>query len=87
MKRLAWGILQLAALFLLLGYLPLGYLLGQPLTGWTVFLAVVLLHLAELGVTIPLARRRGYPIGTAVVKTLLFGFTWWVPFRRGILDR
>jgi hypothetical protein len=46
----------------------------------------VLLHLAELPVTVPLARRRGFPPGIAVRKTMLSGFTWWLPFRRGILN-
>ena len=87
MTTVFWTCLQILALSLLLGSLPCGYLAANPAAGWVVFLAVVLLHLAELTVTVPLARRRGFPVGTAVWKTLLFGYTWWVPFRRGILDR
>lgn len=86
MKKLFWTILQLAALFLLFGSLPLGYILQHPVAGWVVFSIVVLLHVSELLVTIPLMKQRDLPIGIAVFKTLLFGFTWWVPFKQGLLQ-
>lgn len=86
MKAAYWILLQILALALLLGALPLAYLLGYSSVGWGVFLALLLLHLAELRITLPLARQKNLPTVTAVGKTMLFGFTWWVPLRRGVLN-
>jgi hypothetical protein len=86
MKKIFWITLQTVALFLLLGSLPLGYLIKHPVTGWVLFLAIVLLHVGELLVTIPLAKQRNLLIGITILKTMLFGFTWWVPFKHGLLQ-
>jgi hypothetical protein len=67
MKKTFWYFLQLLALCLLLGALPLAYLIGHPVAGWLVFAVVVLLHISEILVTIPLAKQRNFPIGTAVL--------------------
>jgi hypothetical protein len=86
MKKTFWYFLQLLALGLLLGAFPIGSLLDHPVAGWLVFAVVALLHISEILVTIPLAKQRNFPIGTAVLKTLLFGFTWWIPFKQGIMN-
>lgn len=87
MKKTFWYFLQLLALCLLIGALPIGSLLDHPAAGWLVFAVVALLHISEILVTIPLAKQRNFPIGIAVLKTLLFGFTWWIPFKQGLLQR
>lgn len=86
MRKTFWVFLQWIALFLLVGSLPLGYLINHSIAGWLVFLVIFLLHISELLVTIPLAKRRQLPVEVAVLKTLLFGFTWWVPFKQGLLQ-
>ena len=85
MKTALWILLQVLALALLLGALPLAYLVGYSGVGWGAFLALLLLHLAELRITLPLARQKNLPTVIAVGKTMLFGFTWWVPLRQGLL--
>jgi hypothetical protein len=86
MQKAFWTFLQLIVLSLLIGALPLGYLLNHSFVGWLVFLATLLLHISELLVTIPLAKQRKIPVGIAVLKTLFLGFTWWVPFKQGLLQ-
>ncbi len=79
-----WYFLQGLAVLLVIGAPLLGYALGQPLVGWLVFAGLIGLHLYELTITIPLARKKSIPTGEAITKTMLFGFTWWVPVKRGI---
>ena len=83
-QKYSWLLLQVIALCLLLCSVPLGYLLDHSFAGWLIFLFILFLHLGELLVTIPLARQRKLPMRIAVFKTLLFGFTWWVPYKRDI---
>lgn len=86
MREGFWLLLQVLALGLLLVILPLGYALGYPAAGWGLLAAVLLLHLAELRITLPLARRNHLSRSSVVLKTMLFGFTWWVPLRRRLSD-
>jgi hypothetical protein len=86
MTKAGWNSLQILALLLLLVPLPLGYALGHPRAGRALLIAIVLLHAGELRVSIPLAKKRNLSTGTAVLETLLFGFTWWVPLKQGLLQ-
>lgn len=73
---------------LLLAGLPLGGIFFQrPAAGWLGILAVLALHTAELPAALRLAREKSIPTGLAVLKTLLLGFTWWLPLKRGIFQR
>jgi hypothetical protein len=72
-------------LLLLLVPLPLGYALGHPGAGRALMIMIVLLHASELRVSIPLAKKRNLSTGIAALKTMLFGFTWWVPYKQGLL--
>ena len=45
-----------------------------------------ILHPLELFISIPLGRSKSIPTWKVIVKTILFGFTWWLPLKMGILD-
>lgn len=55
---------------------------GASLTG-----VIVGLHVGELPLALRAARMRGVGVARAVVMDMLFGFTWWLPLRRGIFLR
>ena len=55
---------------------------------WIIFIALAALHLLEF----PLASKeissaKGISGRTAFIKTILFGFTWWLALRKGIFDK
>ena len=56
-----------------------------------VWLAVALIwgigHLLELAASIPIGKSKGIPIGTVVVKTIIFGITWWLPLKFGVIKK
>lgn len=45
---------------------------------------VLMLHMLEFPLAFIAVRERGIGWGVTIMATLIFGFTWWVPTRRGI---
>lgn len=43
-------------------------------------------HPLELTQSLPIARKKNIPLKTAVIKTLVFGLTWWIPLKRGVFE-
>jgi hypothetical protein len=86
-NKLFWYFLQFGAIVLYAVSIPFGYWLfpGTQLSAWSIFTGLVLLHTSE----IPFARKFGseknISLLRVVVKTLLFGFTWWLPLKKGII--
>jgi hypothetical protein len=44
-------------------------------------------HPLELIFSIPIGKAKGIPVKTTVLKTLAFGFTWWLPLKIGVIDK
>ncbi len=49
-------------------------------------LVLILIHLSELTVSLPIGRENNLTTRRIVINTLVFGFTWWTPLRRGVID-
>lgn len=45
---------------------------------------IVVIHILEIPLAFVALRDRAIPWGLTVFNTLIFGFTWWVPTRRGL---
>jgi len=41
-------------------------------------------HPLELAMAVPVAMKAGYSPAAAVVYTLVFGITWWIPVKMGV---
>ena len=59
----------------------------NPLKAWGLFLILIVIHVSELPATFKLGRERGLSPHSVLIKTMLYGFTWWVPLKKGIFDR
>ncbi|MDY6823435.1 MAG: hypothetical protein SWH68_06505 [Thermodesulfobacteriota bacterium] len=63
-----------------------------PLTGALKILWIVITvlwvagHPLELIAALPIARSAGYTPGQAVINTLIFGITWWIPVKLGVFQ-
>jgi hypothetical protein len=44
-------------------------------------------HPLELISSIPIGKKAGISTGTTILKTLLFGFTWWLPVKMGVIEK
>ena len=49
-----------------------------------IWAVVVMLHMLEFPLAFIAVRDRRIGWGVTIIATLIFGFTWWVPARRGV---
>ena len=85
-----WKMMMAGSVF---GWLFIFYGVFFPFQGgviniiwWCVLLAWVILHPVELMSSLPVAKDKGLSPERAFVKTMIFGFTWWVPLKMGVFD-
>jgi hypothetical protein len=81
-QRIWYGLQAGLVVFWLL--VPLVGLLGFHVPFLTLFAAIILLaHLLEIPLAINRLRALNLPAGKVALKTLVFGFTWWLPLSKG----
>jgi hypothetical protein len=87
-KREFWYFLMFGAVVLWILSFWLSFLLFPESTiGKAVFpLALFVLHLSEVPLSSKIGKSKGISKLRVVLNTLLFGFTWWLPLKRGVLD-
>ncbi len=49
--------------------------------------ALLLLHISEIPIARKAASGKDISTGSVILKTILFGFTWWLPLRKGIIRK
>ncbi len=54
---------------------------------WVVFLSWCVGHPLELFVSMPIGDKSGIPRNITILKTIVFGFTWWLPLKHGVIDK
>jgi hypothetical protein len=83
-----WYFLQFGAIGLYAISLLLGYWLfpDSTLCAWSFFAGLVFLHTTEIPFIKDICLEKNIPLSAIVVKTLLFGFTWWLPIKKGITE-
>ncbi len=68
----------------------LGYYLfpDNCLLSWIFFLPLFALHIVEVPlIGLKIGRDKNIPVPITIIKTLLFGFCWWLPLKKGIIDK
>ena len=86
-NKLFWYFLQFGAIVLYAVSVPFGYWLfpGKNLYAWSLFSGLVLLHTSEIAIVRKIGSEKNISLLRVVVKTILFGFTWWLPLKKGII--
>jgi hypothetical protein len=55
---------------------------------WIVFIALAALHVLEYPlVSKKISDKKGISVSTSFIKTILFGFTWWLALKKGIIEK
>jgi len=85
-SKIFWYNLMAGALLLWPAVIILGYFFEKPLWGWGVFIALIILHASEIKKGMQVGSSRGISKTKSAVKTFIFGFTWWVPLGKNIID-
>lgn len=63
---------------------PLVGLLGFHVPVLTLLAGIILLaHVLEIPLAMNRLREQKLPAGKVILKTLVFGFTWWLPLSKG----
>ncbi len=79
--------MQIGAILLYIVILASSYFIGQGRAGWVLIGLLVLLHLSEMRTVLRIGEEKGVGLARILVMNLLFGFTWWVPLRMGVIER
>ena len=84
-----WIFLQVGAIGLDITAIAFGYYFFPEggIKAWSFFLALNALHVAESPIGLKIGRAKDLSISRSLVKTWLFGFTWWLPVKNGILNK
>ncbi len=54
---------------------------------WLMFIILgPLTHILEFPKAIPIGKNAGSSLGKTIIMTFLFGITWWLPVKRGIIE-
>ncbi|MBI9085592.1 MAG: hypothetical protein JEZ11_18485 [Desulfobacterales bacterium] len=89
-ERKFWQMLQAGSLagwiYILVGAAFFSETQWLKILWWVLMLAWAIVHPLELKISLPIGRQKGLTPEWTFAMTLLFGFTWWLPLKRGVLD-
>jgi hypothetical protein len=61
---------------------------NDPFMSRIFFLGLLAVHALEIPlVSLKIGKEKQIPIGMIILKTLLYGFTWWLPLKKGLIER
>ena len=84
-----WYFMMFGSINLFIIGIVLGYVLfpGSMILSWIFFIGLLITHIAELPIGMKIGKEKKIPALTTAAKTILFGFTWWLPLKKGILEK
>ena len=87
-KKIFWFLMMLGSIVLFGATVALGYYLfpDDHVAAWSFFVLLLLFHAVETFYSIRIGRIRRVSTLRSVVLTLIFGFTWWLPLKKGIIS-
>ncbi|HSV97410.1 MAG TPA: hypothetical protein VLM75_10820 [Spirochaetota bacterium] len=86
-KKPFWYMLMAGAIGLYLIVLTGFYFIPNTALIGAVLIGLLVLHASEIPHAKRIALPKGISARTTVIKTMLFGFTWWLPLKKGVIDR
>jgi hypothetical protein len=85
--KLTWILVEISTILLYIILIGYGYILKVPWLGWMLFLMLMMLHLSEMKKAYTVGREKGLSDGRIILMNMIFGFTWWLPLKRGIFKK
>ncbi len=87
-KKGFWYFLMSGAILLWSAVILLGFVIfpNGANVAWLILGALLLLHCVEIPLSLKIGKAKGLSTAPVVFKTLLFGFTWWVPLKMGVIS-
>ncbi|MBU2513944.1 hypothetical protein KJ966_21605 [bacterium] len=88
-NKLFWLLSRNTVLLVWIILFLFAFALPSPLA-WlfkTAIVVLLLIHMTEIPFSLKIGREKQLTTGIIVGKTLLYGFTWWLPLRKGLIER
>jgi len=55
---------------------------------WFLFIGMFIVHTIEIpAASLKIGKEKGIAVPIVVLKTILFGFTWWLPLKKGVIKK
>ena len=87
-KRLFWNAMMFGAIMLWVAVIVAGSQLFETAAGKAILpVGLLLMHCGELPLSSAIGKAKGLSLLHTFIHTAVFGFTWWVPLKKGIIDR
>ncbi len=88
-KKVFWYFLMTGAIALWIGAVALGICLSAQGTilGWLLLGIIIVIHASEIKTGLAIGNSLGLNKRRVVINTFIFGFTWWLPLKKGIIGR
>ena len=88
-SKVFWIFLEVGAIGLDIMAVVAGYYLFPEggIKAWSILLALNALHVAESPIGLKIGRTKNLSTTRSLVKTWLFGFTWWLPLKMGVINK
>lgn len=87
-KKFFWYTLMFGAILLWVAVIVAGSQLFESAAGKAILpVGLFLLHCGELPISSGIGRAKGLSMFHTFIHTAIFGFTWWVPLKKGVIDR
>jgi len=87
-KRLFWDAMMFGAIMLWVAVIVAGSQLFESMGGKALLpVALLLMHCGEFPLSSGIGKAKGLSMFHTFIHTAVFGFTWWVPLKKGVIDR
>jgi len=85
-SKVFWAIMMSSALGLYLLGLGLWIFSSMRWLGAALVLGILFLHILELKTALQVGREKNLPDARIWIMDLIFGFTWWLPLKKGVFS-
>ena len=87
-KKWFWYFLMSGAILLWVAVILLGFVLfpGSAVGKALLPVVVLVIHCAEIPVSLKIGKVKGVSPARVAINTAIFGFTWWLPLKKGVID-
>lgn len=88
LKKGFWYFLMSGSILLWIAVILLGFVIfpNGANVAWLILIILLLIHCAEISLSLKIGKAKGLSTAAVVFKTLVFGFTWWVPLKKGVIS-
>ncbi len=88
-SKLFWFLFRNSVLLVWIVLFLFAFGLSTPISPLfrTALVILLLIHAAEIPISLGIGKEKQLSTGIIIFKTLLYGFTWWIPLRKNLIEK